>query len=919
MISVSKPILPHILHVDDSEDFLDVFKMMFKNQFIITSISKADEAIKCIEEGDFDLVTLDFEIPGMNGLDLLKRIKQVKPELPVVFYTGQGSEEIARKAFLAGASDYFSKDITAFAHREKIINSFKKAIEARHTKIEKNISNKIYRTLFEKANDAIFLLKDMKFIDCNNKALEMFGLNEEMVTGFSPGHFSPEMQPNGEDSGKKFAELADKALSGTPQMFEWVYKKGKDTLFYTEVSLNRMELEGQEYILSIVRDIDERKALEKERISHISFLENIESIGEIIRSSSDVEDMLRDVLDRIIDIFDCDRAWLIYPCDPETPRWQVPMERTKPEYPGANKAGEVFNISEETAEVFRRGLETIGPVCYDPRTQLMLPDSARKYGVKSQMLTAIYPRVDKPWLLGIHQCSHARIWSDDEIVLFRETGNRITDALNNLLLLRNLKDSEKRYRLLIENMNDGIVLVDADTRFTYLNPQMCRLLGFACEEMVGREVKEFLSEKDREILKKQQIERKRGSQTIYEMEWTRKDGGKVTTLISPRPVFDDNKNYKGSFAVITDISEHKQTEKILEESLETIRHERKMFMGGPVVVFKWRNEEGWPAEYVSENSSDILGYSVEEFISGAIPYIDIILTEDIERVSSEVERYSDKGVESFRHEPYRVKRKDGKTIWVADYTSILRNDKGEITHYLGFLIDITHSKEVERELIDKNKELDDFTHIVSHDLKGEINLILNYLELIKERPEEMQKYYDKPLAIGTRLLNFIDSLLSLSRAGKVIGNKVDVNVEKEIRQIFDTFTKSENSAELNFVSPIPCIRTDPTCLRQLFSNLIQNSINYRDPQKKKLLIEVSFTQHEDKIRIIYRDNGAGIPEKYLDEIFRPGFRLREDRGTGFGLSIVKKIVDAHNGKIHAKSEGIGKGTEFHMELPASCD
>lgn len=919
MISVSKPVLPHILHVDDNEDFLDVFRMMFKDQFVITSVARADDAIESIKYSEFDLVTLDFEIPGMNGLELLKQIKQMKPELPVVFYTGQGSEEIARKAFLAGASDYFSKDITAFAHREKIINSFKKAIEARHTRKEKDISDKIYRTLFENANDAIFLLKDLKFIDSNHKALDMLGLQEDEIIGFSPHHFSPSEQPDGSQSESKFREFINKALSGIPQIFEWVYRRRDNTLFYTEVSLNRMELEGQEYILSIVRNINERKELERERLSHILYLENIESIGKIVRESSDVEEMLRDVLDQIIHIFDCDRAWLIYPCDPETPVWQVPMERTKPEYPGANKAGEVFRISDETAEVFRKGLESRFPVCYDPHTQLPLPDSARKYGVMSQMIAAIFPRVDKPWMLGIHQCSYARIWSDDEILLFREVGNRITDALNNLLLLRNLGASEQRYRLLIENMNDGIAIVNSEEKFTYLNPQMCKMLGFHCREMIGRDVKEFLNERDRQILKKQLDERKKGSQAIYEMDWVRKDGRRITTLISPRPVFDDNRDYQGSFAVITDITEHKQTEKILEESLETIRRERKMFMGGPVVVFKWKNEEGWPAEYVSENSSEILGYSVEDFISGAVPYIDIIPSEDLDRVSAEVERYSNSGVESFRHEPYRVVRKDGKVIWVADYTSILRNEEGEIKHYLGFLIDITQRKEAERELLDKNKELDDFTHIVSHDLKGELNLILNYLELIKDNPEDMKEYCERPLAIGTRLMNFIDNLLSLSRAGKVLGEKVDVNVEEEVRQIFDSYTKNENSAELNFTTPIPCIRTDPTCLRQLFSNLIQNSINYRDTKKEKLLIEVSFAQIGEKIRIIFKDNGTGIPEKFQQKVFQPGFRIRENTGTGFGLAIVKKIVDAHNGKITVKSEGEGKGTEFHLELPASCD
>lgn len=126
--------------------------------------------------------------------------------------------------------------------------------------------------------------------------------------------------------------------------------------------------------------------------------------------------------------------------------------------------------------------------------------------------------------------------------------------------------------------------------------------------------------------------------------------------------------------------------------------ERRMFVRGPAVVFKWRNEEGWPVEYVSRNVEAVFGYTAAEFVTGKVSYADIIHEEDVGRVANEVKGYSECGSTDFEHEDYRVIRKDGTSIWLSDYTTILRNHKEEITHYHGYVIDVTNRKRVEEAL-----------------------------------------------------------------------------------------------------------------------------------------------------------------------------------------------------------------------------
>lgn len=120
-----------ILHLDDDAVFLDFFTISYRKLLDITSVNNGEEALSKIRTEKFDAIVTDFDMPEMDGMQFLRTVKKEFPFMPVIFYTNQGNEQTAREIFLAGASDYFTKDFFEFAHKEKLINSLKNAHEKR--------------------------------------------------------------------------------------------------------------------------------------------------------------------------------------------------------------------------------------------------------------------------------------------------------------------------------------------------------------------------------------------------------------------------------------------------------------------------------------------------------------------------------------------------------------------------------------------------------------------------------------------------------------------------------------------------------------------------------------------------------------------------------------------------------------------
>jgi len=205
-------------------------------------------------------------------------------------------------------------------------------------------------------------------------------------------------------------------------------------------------------VLAIGRDITERKRMEEERSQNFRYFESMDRINRAIQGATDLEGMLGDVLDVVLAAFDCDRAFLLYPCDPEAASWSVPMERCKPEYPGVLALGIEVPTRSDVAQTFKTLLDADGPVTFGPGTPNPLPaDAAERFGFRSFMSMALRPKIGSPWQFGLHQCSRVRNWTAEEERLFREIARRLSDGLNAMLVYRDLQKSEQRYRLVFRN------------------------------------------------------------------------------------------------------------------------------------------------------------------------------------------------------------------------------------------------------------------------------------------------------------------------------------------------------------------------------------------------------------------------------------------------------------------------------------
>jgi len=127
-----------------------------------------------------------------------------------------------------------------------------------------------------------------------------------------------------------------------------------------------------------------------------------------------------------------------------------------------------------------------------------------------------------------------------------------------------------------------------------------------------------------------------------------------------------------------------------------------LFLQGPSVIFRWRNLATWPMEYVSPNVEQILGYTDTELLSGHIAYADLIHRDDVERVEQEVAAFQNR--KYFYHDPYRLRRKDGRNIWVSDHTRTVTQG-GEITHFLGYVTNITKQIDAQQQVCEERRLL----------------------------------------------------------------------------------------------------------------------------------------------------------------------------------------------------------------------
>ncbi len=607
-----------VLHIDDCFDFLEIFELTFRRWFDITSMDDCYAAIEEISNDDYDVIILDFEMPQMDGLTCLKKIKEKNKSVPVIFFTGQGNEEIAREAFILGASDYFVKAIGGFALTEKIVNSVHRAIEIRNERKVRLETEEKYRTLVDLSPDPIVIVQDSKFKFINSAFTRLFGYTADDINkGLSFYHLVMEKDRN--TSG----QILEARLSGKnilqKYIIDLVSKSGE--VINCEISNTTIDYFGKPALIKIIHNETEH-VRDKERAER--YREQLSLLGEAsyIRTKtfkeriSDTESpeakkqylvngkySIKDLVDiaylkKIMELFSEATGFTTgFVSFPEQEvlfgtGWRdicTKFHRALPDSVDCcKKSNEILSEGLRALKEFNINLCENGLI--DGATPIIIkrahvanlftgqmlfekPDidrfkeQARKYGYNEENYLEALRKVP---VVPEDQFKSVLTFLSEMATLIAELG------LSNLLARENaqalaeeiaeskhiqqeLMESEKKYHQFLDAINDGLGIVDTEGKIIYANPKLLEMLGYRLDEMNGFPVFNFFDDDNRKKVREQFSKRKEGSREVYDIEWIGKKGDKVPTINTPQPIFDERGEFKGSLIIIKQISDYNHT------------------------------------------------------------------------------------------------------------------------------------------------------------------------------------------------------------------------------------------------------------------------------------------------------------------------------------------------------------------------
>lgn len=486
-----------------------------------------------------------------------------------------------------------------------------------------------------------------------------------------------------------------------------------------------------------------------------------------------------------------------------------------------------------------------------------------------------------------------------------------------------LRHSEERYRQIVETAKEGIWMIDENNITTFVNKTMCDIMEYTEHEMLGRTNLSFKTEEERKRTMQQIERRKRGINETHETSFITKSGRLIWTQVSTNPIFDEHGNYKGALAMFTDITQRKIDEEALKKSEANLR----TIFNNTDLAYVLINDA---YEVVSFNglANEFSCEQVNKKLEEGTPIVNYFPAERQTFIRGIIAKVM-KGAPVNYEMSYTTK--EGLKKWYEVRWVGVANEEKKNWGFILTSKDITEKKfaRLEREkvtadLIQRNKDLQQFTYIVSHNLRAPVANIMGISNLLNLTAEDGNTVENQNLRKGLsasvkQLDNIIldlNDILKVRNPGCELKEKVSfsslvVDIKSSINHIVD-----KENAVINFdFTQADHAFTLKTYIYSIFYNLITNSIKYKQPSISPL-IEIKGYKRDKKVHLVFKDNGKGIDmQKNGSDIFMLYKRFDTSvEGKGIGLYMVKAAVETLGGTITLNSE-VNKGTEFNIELP----
>jgi PAS domain S-box-containing protein len=475
-----------------------------------------------------------------------------------------------------------------------------------------------------------------------------------------------------------------------------------------------------------------------------------------------------------------------------------------------------------------------------------------------------------------------------------------------------LRESEEKYRLLVENLNDVIFCLDATGNIIYLSPVAERLFVYRPKEIIGKPFSEFVHPDELPGLLKSRGETLGGRLEPYEFRLIDKNGGIHYVMTSSRPIEKDGRNV-GMTGVLTDITDRKRTEEALRESEERHRTILDTIEDGYFEV-------DLKGSFTSFNASTraMLGYDHEEMVG--LNYRQYMAKEVSDKVFLIFNEVFETGIPA-KAVDWRLIRKDGTVMDIETSLSLRRDNSGAPIGFFGIARDLTEKKKMELQLLQTEKLSAVGTMIsgVAHELNNPLTAIIGNAQLLARQgvTEDVQGKLDVILQESIRSSKIVGGLLAFAREHKPERSMVNLNsIILESVRLKEYDLKVNNiDLELSLADNLPETSADPYQIQQVFINLINNARDALVTDQGAGTLTIRTYNTGTTIMIEFEDTGPGIPDEIINRIFEPFFTTKETgKGTGLGLSMAYGIIGEHGGTISVVSKP-GKGARFTISVP----
>lgn len=546
-----------------------------------------------------------------------------------------------------------------------------------------------------------------------------------------------------------------------------------------------------------------------------------------------------------------------------------------------------------------------------------------KQEIKSLIVLALYASGKLAGFMGMDNVVNTGNWGKDNISILRIAANLIGMGIERRKSEKAIHAGEEIYRSMFQNAANLIILADSKGIIIDCNSRAKNILGYRQDELRGQSIKSIIFS---DYMKKhnkslEEIE-SRGFSFNKEYKMIRKNGKPVDVNVNSSGLKDENGDHIQTIYILEDITERKQAEKLLRESENRYR---SLFHNNGAVIILIDPDTGDVFD-ANQAACSYYGYTREQMLSLNISNINILPKEQI------LEELKQARLRDRNHFFFTHRLSSGELRDIEKYSYPIQI-KGKTFLYT-IISDITDTKKMQSELVRAkmeaevaNKAKSEFLANMSHELRTPLNSIIGFSDMLLTQNfgplnEKQSRYANNIKVSGNHLLKLINDVLDIS---KVEAGKMELHVEKvsisssvsEVKTLLTPLASKKNIHIFNKVDErMENINADRTKFKQILYNLMDNAIKFT-PEGGQVTVNARI--EEARAEITIRDTGIGMSEEESRKIFQPFMQLenpefKKQIGTGLGLSLVKKFVEMHFGKIWVESK-YGEGSKFIFTIP----